>query len=131
MFSRAFTKTSAASSVNVANIASRAGITAGSVIAISFSVAASLARSLFWESPRRIEARRAIERRNEVKALNSELDDWDDVSDEDITQLNVPTGVPLLYEFDNDLQVTGSRYLGDPAKIEAATAAVAAQGKAK
>ncbi len=65
---------------------------------------------------------------NSIRAIVKLLDD---VSDEDIAQLNIPTGVPLLYEFDNDLQVTGSRYLGDPAKIAAATAAVAAEGKAK
>lgn len=65
---------------------------------------------------------------NSIRAIVKMLDD---VSDEDITQLNIPTGVPLLYEFDNDLQATGSRYLGDPEKIEAAAAAIAAQGKAK
>ena len=64
---------------------------------------------------------------NSIRAIVKMLDD---ISDEDITQLNIPTGVPLLYEFDNDLQATGSRYLGDPEKIEAAAAAVAAQGKA-
>lgn len=63
---------------------------------------------------------------NSIRAIVKMLDD---VSDEDITQLNIPTGVPLLYEFDNDLQATGRRYLGDPEKIKAAAAAVAAQAK--
>ncbi len=48
---------------------------------------------------------------NSIRAIVKMLDD---VSDDDITQLNIPTGVPLLYEFDNDLQAAGHRYLGDP-----------------
>jgi 2,3-bisphosphoglycerate-dependent phosphoglycerate mutase len=53
------------------------------------------------------------------------------VDDESIVALNIPTGVPLVYELDDDLRPLGHRYLGDAAKVEAAMAAVAAQGKAK
>jgi 2,3-bisphosphoglycerate-dependent phosphoglycerate mutase len=54
----------------------------------------------------------------------------DGVSDEAIVGLNIPTGVPLVYELDDDLRPTSHRYLGDAAGIEAAIAAVAAQGTA-
>jgi 2,3-bisphosphoglycerate-dependent phosphoglycerate mutase len=55
----------------------------------------------------------------------------DNVSDEQITQLNIPTGIPLVYELDKDLKATGSRYLGDQEAIRKAQEAVANQGKAK
>ena len=54
----------------------------------------------------------------------------DDVSDTDIIDLNIPTGVPLVYELDDGLKPISHRYLGDAEEIEAAMAAVAAQGKA-
>lgn len=54
----------------------------------------------------------------------------DDVSDEDIVELNIPTGVPLVYELDADLRPLKSFYLGDPEAVAKAQAAVAAQGKA-
>jgi 2,3-bisphosphoglycerate-dependent phosphoglycerate mutase len=54
----------------------------------------------------------------------------DDMSDEAIVGLNIPTGVPLIYELDDALRPTSHRYLGDAAEIEAAIAAVAAQGSA-
>lgn len=54
----------------------------------------------------------------------------DDVSDEDITQLNIPTGVPLVYELDKELKPTTSYYLGDPEAAARKAAAVANQGKA-
>jgi 2,3-bisphosphoglycerate-dependent phosphoglycerate mutase len=65
---------------------------------------------------------------NSIRAMVKYLDN---VSDADIVELNIPTGVPLVYELDNDLKPLGRRYLGDPAAIAAAQAAVAAQGKAK
>ena len=68
---------------------------------------------------------------NSLRALVKYLDG---VSDEAITQLNIPTGIPLVYELDEALQAQRHYYLGDPAKIEAATASVAAQltgGKSK
>jgi 2,3-bisphosphoglycerate-dependent phosphoglycerate mutase len=65
---------------------------------------------------------------NSLRALVKYLDD---VSDEEIVGLNIPTGVPLVYELDDDLRPLGHRYLGDPARVEAAMAAVAAQGRAQ
>ena len=65
---------------------------------------------------------------NSIRALVKYLDN---ISDEDIISLNIPTGVPLLYELDADLKPISHRYLGDQAAIEAAMNAVANQGKAK
>jgi 2,3-bisphosphoglycerate-dependent phosphoglycerate mutase len=65
---------------------------------------------------------------NSLRALVMYLDGIDDQT---IVGLNIPTGVPLVYELDDDLRPLGHRYLGDPAAIEAAMAAVAAQGRAK
>jgi 2,3-bisphosphoglycerate-dependent phosphoglycerate mutase len=65
---------------------------------------------------------------NSLRALIKHLDN---VSDEDIVNLNIPTGQPLVYELDDDLRPIRHYYLGDAAEIEAAMAAVAAQGKAK
>ena len=55
----------------------------------------------------------------------------DDVSERDIVELNIPTGVPLVYELDDALRPLGHHYLGDPAAIEAAMQAVANQGRAR
>jgi 2,3-bisphosphoglycerate-dependent phosphoglycerate mutase len=52
-------------------------------------------------------------------------------SDDALVNLNIPTGQPLVYELDDDLRPIRHYYLGDAAEIEAAMAAVAAQGKAK
>jgi 2,3-bisphosphoglycerate-dependent phosphoglycerate mutase len=65
---------------------------------------------------------------NSLRALIKHLDG---VSDDEIVHLNIPTGQPLVYELDQDLKPIKHYYLGDPAEIEAAMAAVAAQGKAK
>ena len=65
---------------------------------------------------------------NSLRALIKHLDN---VSDDDIVHLNIPTGQPLVYELDDDLRPIRHYYLGDPAEIAAAMAAVAAQGKAK
>jgi 2,3-bisphosphoglycerate-dependent phosphoglycerate mutase len=65
---------------------------------------------------------------NSLRALVKYLDD---VSDKDIVELNIPTGIPLLYELDDNLRPTSHRYLGDPAAVEAAIKGVASQGKAK
>lgn len=65
---------------------------------------------------------------NSLRALIKHLDG---ISDDDIVHLNIPTGQPLVYELDDELRPIRHYYLGDPAEIEAAMAAVAAQGKAK
>jgi 2,3-bisphosphoglycerate-dependent phosphoglycerate mutase len=63
---------------------------------------------------------------NSLRALVKYLDN---VSDQDIVELNIPTGMPLVYELDANLKPLKSYYLGDPEKVKAAMAAVAAQGK--
>ena len=55
----------------------------------------------------------------------------DDVSDEEIVELNIPTGIPLVYELDANLKPLKHYYLGDPAAVEAAIKGVASQAKAK
>jgi len=65
---------------------------------------------------------------NSLRALVKYLDD---VSDEEIPKLNIPTGMPLVYELDEELKATDRFYLGDPEKVKAAMEAVANQGKAK
>lgn len=65
---------------------------------------------------------------NSLRALVKYLDN---VSDEKIVGLNIPTGVPLVYELDDDLKPIKSYYLGDQDEIARKAAAVAAQGKAK
>jgi 2,3-bisphosphoglycerate-dependent phosphoglycerate mutase len=61
---------------------------------------------------------------NSLRALVKELDG---ISDEDIPEVNIPTGVPRVYRFDDSMQVVERRYLGDPAVVEAAMEAVARQ----
>jgi len=63
---------------------------------------------------------------NSLRALVKYLDD---VSEEAIVGLNIPTGMPLVYELGGDLRPLRSYYLGDPEKVKAAMEAVAAQGK--
>ncbi len=65
---------------------------------------------------------------NSLRALVKYLDE---VSDRDIVELNIPTGVPLVYELDADLRPLKHYYLGDQGAIAAAAAAVANQGKAR
>jgi 2,3-bisphosphoglycerate-dependent phosphoglycerate mutase len=65
---------------------------------------------------------------NSLRALVKYLDD---VSERDIVDLNIPTGVPLVYELDADLKPLKHHYLGDQAAVEAAMHAVAGQGKAR
>jgi 2,3-bisphosphoglycerate-dependent phosphoglycerate mutase len=65
---------------------------------------------------------------NSLRAMVKYLDH---ISDEEIPGLNIPTGVPLVYELDDDLNAIKSHYLGDPDEIAKKAAAVAAQGKAK
>lgn len=65
---------------------------------------------------------------NSLRALVKYLDD---VSDADIVGLNIPTGVPLVYELDSDLKALRHYYLGDPEAVKKAMDAVASQGKAR
>jgi len=65
---------------------------------------------------------------NSLRALIKYLDN---VSEADIVELNVPTGMPLVYELDDELKPLNRYYLGDPEKVKAAMDAVAAQGKKK
>ena len=65
---------------------------------------------------------------NSLRALVKYLDH---ISDEDIVELNIPTGVPLAYSLDSQFNVLSRRYLGDPEAIKAAAEAVARQGMAK
>ena len=61
---------------------------------------------------------------NSLRALVKYLDD---VSNRDIVELNIPTGVPLIYELDADLKPNNHYYLGDPEEIRKAQEAVAQQ----
>jgi len=65
---------------------------------------------------------------NSLRALVKYLDT---ISDEEIVSRNIPTGIPLVYELDENLTPTKSYYLGDEEAIKAAQEAVANQGKAK
>jgi 2,3-bisphosphoglycerate-dependent phosphoglycerate mutase len=64
---------------------------------------------------------------NSLRALVKHLDG---ISDDDIPQLNIPTGIPLVYKLDDNLRPIYSRYLGDPEAARRAAEAVARQGKA-
>ncbi len=55
----------------------------------------------------------------------------DGIGDAEIVGLNIPTGMPLVYELDDRLRPLKHYYLGDAAEIERRIAAVSAQGKAK
>ncbi len=65
---------------------------------------------------------------NSLRALVKYLDA---ISDENIIQYNIPTGIPLVFELDENMKPTKSYYLGDAEAIKAAQDAVANQGKAK
>jgi 2,3-bisphosphoglycerate-dependent phosphoglycerate mutase len=65
---------------------------------------------------------------NSIRALVKYLDN---VSDAEITELNIPTGIPLVYELDEGLKPIQHYYLGDEAAVKKAAEAVANQGKAK
>ncbi|MDH3304866.1 MAG: 2,3-diphosphoglycerate-dependent phosphoglycerate mutase [Gammaproteobacteria bacterium] len=65
---------------------------------------------------------------NSLRALVKMLDQ---ISDEEVTGFNIPTGIPMAYELDDDLTPISREFLGDPEAVAKAAAAVAAQGKAK
>jgi 2,3-bisphosphoglycerate-dependent phosphoglycerate mutase len=64
---------------------------------------------------------------NSLRALVKQLDN---VSDKDIAHLNIPTGIPLVYELDTELTPITHYYLGDPKEVEKAMKVIADQGKA-
>ena len=64
---------------------------------------------------------------NSLRALVKHLDG---MSDDEIVGLNIPTGVPLVYHLDDDLNPVSREYLGDPEEISRAMESVAAQGRA-
>ncbi|MCL6493728.1 MAG: 2,3-diphosphoglycerate-dependent phosphoglycerate mutase [Ignavibacterium sp.] len=65
---------------------------------------------------------------NSLRALVKYLDN---IPDDEIVELNIPTGIPLVYELDENLKPIKHYYLGNPEEVEKAAAAVAAQGKVK
>jgi len=65
---------------------------------------------------------------NSLRALVKYLDN---ISEADIVKLNIPTGLPLVYELDDNLKPVKNYYLGDPEEVKKAMEAVANQGKAK
>jgi 2,3-bisphosphoglycerate-dependent phosphoglycerate mutase len=65
---------------------------------------------------------------NSLRALVKYLDG---LSESEIVELNIPTGVPLVYELDGDLRPLGHRYLGDPEAVRKAAESVARQGSAR
>jgi 2,3-bisphosphoglycerate-dependent phosphoglycerate mutase len=65
---------------------------------------------------------------NSLRALVKYLDN---MSEAEIVELNIPTGMPLVYELDRDLKPLDRYYIGDPEKVKAAMDAVAAQGRKK
>jgi 2,3-bisphosphoglycerate-dependent phosphoglycerate mutase len=64
---------------------------------------------------------------NSLRALVKYLDN---ISEQDIVELNIPTGIPLVYELDDNLKPLGKRYLGDPEAAKRAAEAVARQASA-
>jgi 2,3-bisphosphoglycerate-dependent phosphoglycerate mutase len=65
---------------------------------------------------------------NSLRAMVKHLDQ---LSDTEIPELNIPTGIPLVYEFDEKLNVLGHRYLGDEEAAKAAAERVAKQAEIK
>lgn len=85
----------------------------------------------YWDSqivPRIKEGKKIliVAHGNSLRALVKHLDG---ISDDEITSLNIPTGIPLVYELDDQLKPIQSYYLGDQEKAAAAAKAVAEQAK--
>src|SRR5687768_5776645 len=101
-------------------------------IPASESLKDTVARFLpYWENaiaPELLQGKRVViaAHGNSLRALVKHLDR---ISDRDIVELNIPTGVPLVYELDDDLKPVKSRYLGDPEEARRKAEAVANQGK--
>jgi 2,3-bisphosphoglycerate-dependent phosphoglycerate mutase len=105
-----------------------------SVLPATESLKTTLVRVLpYWEeriAPELLRGRNVLvaAHGNSLRALVKMLEG---ISDDDITELNIPTGVPRLYELDARLEPTRAEYLGDAAAIAAAAQAVADQAKTK
>jgi 2,3-bisphosphoglycerate-dependent phosphoglycerate mutase len=105
-----------------------------SVLPATESLKTTLVRVLpYWEeriAPELLRGRNVLvaAHGNSLRALVKMLEG---ISDDDITELNIPTGVPRLYELDVRLAPTRAEYLGDAAAIAAAAQAVANQANAK
>ena len=85
----------------------------------------------YWESriaPKVLAGERILiaSHGNSLRALVKKLDN---VSDEKIAELNIPTGIPLIYELSDDLKPIRSFYLGDPEAVARATQTVANQSR--
>ena len=100
-------------------------------IPVAESLKDTVARFLpYWESDvapalRRSERVLLAAHGNSLRALVKHLDG---IGDREIVELNIPTGVPLLYQLDDDLRPIAHRYLGDPEAARKAAEAVARQG---
>ncbi|MCB5262642.1 MAG: 2,3-diphosphoglycerate-dependent phosphoglycerate mutase [Candidatus Cloacimonetes bacterium] len=92
----------------------------------------TVARTMpFWNEviiPRLVAGRKMVisAHGNSLRAIVKNLDH---ISDEDIVSLNIPTGIPLIYEFDAELNATKRYYLADEAEVKAAATKVANQAK--
>ncbi|MBQ3300864.1 MAG: 2,3-bisphosphoglycerate-dependent phosphoglycerate mutase, partial [Eggerthellaceae bacterium] len=64
-------------------------------------------------------------------SLRSLVMHFDKLSEDEIEELNIPTAIPIVYTFDQDLNVLEKRYIGDPAVIAEKVDQVANQGKTK
>ena len=63
---------------------------------------------------------------NSIRALIKHIDN---IPDDEIVKLNVPTGIPLIYEFNEEMETLGHHYLGDPEDVKKAINLVINQGK--
>ncbi|MCB5265727.1 MAG: 2,3-diphosphoglycerate-dependent phosphoglycerate mutase [Candidatus Cloacimonetes bacterium] len=101
-------------------------------IPLGESLKDTVARTMpFWNEviiPRLVAGRRMVisAHGNSLRAIVKNLDH---ISDEDILSLNIPTGIPLVYEFDAELNATKHYYLADPEEVKAAANKVANQAK--
>ena len=87
----------------------------------------------YWESDiaPKIKAGKRLIIAAHGNSLRSLVKFLDNIPDDEIVGLNIPTGIPLVYELDEDLKPVKSYYLGDAEAIKAAQESVANQGKAK
>ncbi len=101
-------------------------------IPLGESLKDTVARTMpFWNEviiPRLVAGRKMIisAHGNSLRAIVKSLDH---ISDEDIVKLNIPTGIPLVYEFDAELNATKHYYLADEEEVKAAATKVANQAK--